>query len=156
MVFYFNRDTLKNIMNPPFLGQFKFVNLFANRMYHLKKTKELDSAWFWGAYYLARLSCLERSFVASHLYYRLFFEVFGRGRGFFGTWLSALGAQKIVLLWFSIFSEDQDLSYKKCKDDISNWANRSGQEMAWTKINTGHLSFSRLCQFLLAIYPKFQ
>ena len=34
--------------------------------------------------------------------------------------------------------------------------NRGCQEMAWTKVSTGHPSFSRLCQFLLAIHLRLQ
>ena len=108
-----------------------------------------DSAWFWGACYSARLYQLRRSFVVWHLYWGLAFEILRRGRGFAGIWSLVFGAQRIVLLQFSILSGDQDLFYGKRKDNIHNWAQKvysrrwyswrcCRQTLPWKKILSSH------------------
>ena len=116
-------------MNLLFLGQFKLIYLFVYWVYHSKKNHEIwpsvcDSAWFWDAYYSARLCYLRCSFMAWRFYCWLDFKVLGRDRGYVDTRLSIFRAQRIVFLRFSILNKDQGLFYRKCNNDIRNWAQK--------------------------------
>ena len=84
-----------------------------------------DSAWFWGAYYSARLCRLGRSFVAWHLYCGLVFKALVRGGGVVDKRPSSFGAQRIVLPRFLTVSGDQGFFCKKSEDDIRSWARKA-------------------------------
>ena len=124
--------------------------------------------WFWDACYSARLYCLERSFVAWHLYCGLVFEDLGRGGGSASTRLSVLRAQRIIFRQFSNLSGDQDLPHQKRKDSIRNWVWRvcsrywrswhcCRRTPQWEKIVPNHFaqSWQRLRSKLSLYYSAF-
>ena len=82
-------------------------------------------AWFWDICYLAKFSRPMHSFEAWLPYCVLAFEVFKHDEDFIDKPPLNFRPWRIVILWFLILSIDWDLSQRKRKGDIHNWARKA-------------------------------